>query len=147
MNCCQFCQSGDECLTRGACRCHDGTDKIRSYKDTGKNSKIIAGAKDFAERFEGVMKDLAEEDSPTPSVDNWEEDFDKNMSNDWYNPDIEELNTKAIKSFISTLIQNKREELVKRLEELKVKGNIGLRGSHRNLAIDDSLAIIKETMV
>src|ERR1035437_8266750 len=110
-------------------------------KEPKRHKKIERGAIDFAVRFEGVMKDLAEEKEcvcnqedecyscelrrrcspPTqkeshPEAEEWSEKFDKEVKED-KSIGGELYRHKWIKSFIKSLLASKRQELLKEMLE------------------------------
>lgn len=103
------------------CPCHTAPAHAESREE-----KIQRGAKDFAERFEGVMKDLAKDDGPAETR-GWEEEFDRKFV--YYEnflvdpPGIPYLKGRPakLKAFITKTVEAERKAVEEEMEQLRVQ--------------------------
>lgn len=155
-NCCEKCHrnqfgGGYSCID-SKCPCH-------TPKPDNKE-KIKKGAIDFANRFTGVMKEMAEEESEEVEVckhgisnckdcsankeRDWGEMFDKEfkLSNgDWHLAGQSE----RIIDFISNLLLSERQRMVEIVESRLVEGEITTdRQYGNNSAVNSILSALKE---
>lgn len=89
--CCQSCSpvmaNSADCINPSCPDCH-------AHPKETRQEKLERGAEDFANRFEGVMRDLS--DHPKTASEDWEEQFDAEFSV----VDYDASETNRLKSFI-----------------------------------------------
>lgn len=115
----------------------------KCHSTTPNQQKIEAGAKDFAERFLPVMKELAEEET----IPSWEEKYKKQFGGqNWVY-----ATEKTMWAFIHSLLSRQREEMVALGEGLKKEqtAHIGIdtiTGAFDSLSYNQAITAYQEAI-